>query len=45
MKELSERKKAEVRLIADLTFEATLAVDARLSKLAERGLDKTPATR
>lgn len=45
MKELSEQKKAEIRLIADLTFEATVAVDARISKLAERRVDKTQATR
>ena len=44
MEELSEQKKAEIRLIADLTFEATLAVDAKLSKLAERRVDKSPAT-
>jgi hypothetical protein len=34
--ELSGRKKEEIRLIADLTFEATLAVDAKLSKLTEK---------
>jgi hypothetical protein len=45
LKELSEQKKAEIRLIADLTFEATVAVDARISKLAERRVDKTQATR
>lgn len=30
--ELTERKKAELRLIADLTVEATLAAEAKLSK-------------
>ncbi len=44
MKELSEQKKAEIRLIADLTFEATLAVDATLSELAGRRADKSLAT-
>lgn len=36
LEELSEQKKAEIRLIAELTFESTLAVDAQLSKLIER---------
>jgi len=45
LSELSEQKKAEIRLIADLTFEAMLAVDARLSKLAERRVDETRASR
>jgi hypothetical protein len=36
LSELSERKKAEIRLIANLTYEATLAVDAELSKLVEK---------
>jgi len=45
LEELSEQKKAEIRLIADLTFEATLAVDAKLSKLGERRVDKSLATR
>jgi len=39
LKGLSEKKRAEIRLIADLTFEATLAVDAKLSKLASRRVD------
>jgi hypothetical protein len=33
---LSTRKKAELRLIAELTFDATLAAESKLSKLAER---------
>ena len=45
MKELSEQKKAEIRLIADPTFEATVAVDARISKLAERRVDEAQTTR
>jgi hypothetical protein len=36
MKKLTERKKAELRLIADLTLDATLAVEERLSRLAGR---------
>jgi hypothetical protein len=44
LEELSEQKKAEIRLIAELTFEATLAVDAKLSKLVERRADKSLAT-
>lgn len=36
MKKLTERKKAELKLIADLTFDATLAAEERLSKLAGR---------
>ena len=32
--ELSERKKAELRLIAELTLDATLAAEEKLSKLA-----------
>jgi hypothetical protein len=37
-------KKAEIRLIADLTFGATLAVDEKLSRLTERRVNKSPAT-
>ena len=40
MEELSEQKKAEIRRIADLTFEALLEVDAKLSKLRETRADK-----
>lgn len=36
MKRLTERKKAELRLIADLTLDATLAAEERLSRLAGR---------
>jgi hypothetical protein len=36
MKKLSERKKAELRLIAALTEDATLAAEAKLSKLKKR---------
>jgi len=37
---LTEKKEAELRLIAQLTFDATLAAEARLSKLAERKVYK-----
>jgi hypothetical protein len=33
VEELSDQKKKEIRLIAELTFEATLSVEAKLSKL------------
>jgi hypothetical protein len=36
MKKLTERKKPELRLIADLTLDATLATEERLSRLAGR---------
>lgn len=36
MKKLTERKKAELRLIADLTLDATLAAEERLSRLTGR---------
>jgi hypothetical protein len=42
---LSEQKKAEIRLIADLTYEATLAVDAKLSKLIETRAEKPTAAK
>jgi len=32
---LTEEKEAELRLIAQLTFDATLAAEAKLSKLVE----------
>lgn len=44
LEELSAQKKAEIRLIAELTFEATVAVDAKLSRLTERRVSKSPAT-
>lgn len=34
--ELSERKKAELRLIAELTLDATLAAEEKLSRLASK---------
>ncbi len=34
--ELTEKKKAELRLIAELTLDATLAAEEKLSKLATR---------
>jgi len=34
VEELSDRKKAELRRIAELTYEAMVAVDAKMSKLA-----------
>ncbi len=36
LEELSERKKAELRLIAELTLEATLAAEEKLSRLETR---------
>lgn len=36
MDRLTERKKAELRLIAELTLDATLAAEEKLSRLAER---------
>lgn len=42
--ELSDQKKAEIRLIAELTVEATLAVDAKLSKLTDKRTSKSLAT-
>ena len=36
VEKLSKRKKSELRLIAALTFEATLAAEEKLSRLAER---------
>lgn len=36
VEKLSKRKEAELRLIAELTFDATLAAESKLSKLAER---------
>ena len=43
--ELTNEKKAELRRIAELTFEATLAADAKLTKLAERRAKKSLARR
>lgn len=37
MRKLSDRKKAELKLIAQLTLDATLAAEEKLSRLAERG--------
>ena len=37
---LTERKKAELRRIAELTFEATMDVEAKLSKLGARKVSK-----
>lgn len=36
MNKLSERKKAELRLIAKLTVEATLATEEKLARLADK---------
>jgi hypothetical protein len=38
LKNLSERKKAELRLIAELTLEATLGAEEKLSRLARSKL-------
>ena len=45
MEKLTNEKKAELRRIAELTFEATLAADAKLTKLAERRAKKSLARR
>ncbi len=42
MKELSEKKKAELRLIAQATFEATLVAAEKYAAATER--TKTPAS-
>jgi hypothetical protein len=44
LEELSEQKKAEIRFIADLTFEATVAVDGKLSRLTARTVSNSPDT-
>ncbi|MGI0046885.1 MAG: hypothetical protein ACREBB_06835 [Nitrosotalea sp.] len=36
MTEITEQKKDELRLIAELTLDATLAAEERISKLAAR---------
>lgn len=36
MNKITEQKKAELRLIAELTLDATLAAEEKLSKLATR---------
>jgi hypothetical protein len=36
LKSLTERKKAELKLIAEMTLEATLAAEEKLSKIAAR---------
>jgi len=36
LKSLSERKKAELKLIAEMTLEATLAAEEKLSNLQEK---------
>jgi hypothetical protein len=36
LKSLTERKKAELKLIAEMTLEATLAAEEKLSKLVDR---------
>ena len=43
--ETQRQEEAEIRLIAELTYEATLAVDAKMSKLSEVLADKSLATR
>jgi len=42
-KKLSKKKKSELRLIAALTLDATLAAEEKLSRLAERRRDSTRA--
>lgn len=41
MSKLTEHKKAELRLIAELTLDATLATEEKLSKLAARSKART----
>ena len=41
VEKLSKRKKSELRLIADATFDATLAAEEKLSRLAERTIAST----
>ena len=41
--ELTERKKAELQLIASLTLDATLAAEEKLSKLATKASVKSRA--
>ncbi len=36
MTDITEQKKAELRLIAELTLDATLAAEEKISKLAAR---------
>jgi len=36
VEKLTKRKEAELRLIAELTFDATLAAESKLSKRPER---------
>jgi len=43
VEKLTNEKNAELRRIAELTFEATLAADANLCKLAERRAKKSLA--
>jgi len=40
LRRLTKRKKAELKLIAALTEEATLATEAKLSKLLARGTEQ-----
>ena len=39
MQKLSKRKKSELRLIAGLTFDARLAAEEELSRLAEDSME------
>ena len=43
VKKLSKRKESELRLIAALTLDATLAAEEKLSKLARRRRDSARA--
>ena len=43
MNKLSERKKAELRLIAQLTVEATLATEEKLAGVAARTRNSAPS--
>jgi hypothetical protein len=36
LEKLTKRKEVELRLIAELTFEGTIAAEAKLAKLAKR---------
>ncbi|MCS4537374.1 MAG: hypothetical protein HYY67_00770 [Thaumarchaeota archaeon] len=41
MEKLTRRKKKELKLIAELTLDATLAAEEKLAKLAERTKSST----
>jgi len=44
MNKLTQRNKAELRLVADLTLDATLAAEEKLSRLAGRTKTTIPSS-